>query len=884
MLKAFGLPHSSDDYWLRVGKVTRTQGWKLHVSSVPTQAETCLRAVLPVLQERRVPFKIAKNEDVLERLNCGRLGSTQVGKFITIYPDPENRDTLANQLSQQTMGLSGPMIPTDYRIGDVLFTRYGAFAPIIVRDRLGQPRRKIRGKDGTLIEDTYESPGVAETLEKFSYLMQHSRSPEGNQIAAGEMLGRRYLPLRSLKRNAKGDVWLAIDVASQETVAARIIKQGKQWCLSDRYGRDARSRLQRELEIYRSLSGCSGLATALEYFEVKGDGFLIVDYVDGVGLEEVAYGFLAHRPFAALDLESKQGLLSLMNSLIENVQEIHNAGFVHRDLSTNNIMVTRNGKAILLDFEMAQRIDDNKPCVGLGTVGFSAPEQLAGGSASLADDVFSIGCVLTLMLTGIDPRRLLFLDAENRQGGLANLCGNDDVLTCLINAVQSAMRPTGIERCQLASLRDAVGEANSKLQCVGSREKEASLKSLSVGPLSADEIGHLLKASIRGLFDKTVCDHGGLWLSFPVGTEDETGDGTDRKLLRSAHKGVAGVLYVLARLAHSGYADGKVRSHASRAIDWLLGDEVCPDSGMPGLHFGDAGVAVAIGEAIRAGLVEENDGIWERLHTWLSGPLDWLDLTHGAAGQGLAALIYHSEFAPRCALFLIEAQKSNGAWEIPAGFRDLSGQEITGFAHGVAGIIYFLAEYAHRTGDEDAERAWRRGAEWLLKQSITSQSGLIEWPYSTTQTARWKWWCHGGPGIALTFFKLHAVAGERKYLEVGLNALRIHPKNVRHGNLTQCHGLSGLGEIYIEAYRSSGSDEWLERAWDIGRVLRATARHLPSGGCTWFAGNPGVATADLYVGSAGIVHFLLRLSSVGKDLGFPLLPEAKSSGEQEIAA
>ena len=63
-----------------------------------------------------------------------------------------------------------------------------------------------------------------------------------------------------------------------------------------------------------------------------------------------------------------------------------------------------------------------------------------------------------------------------------------------------------------------------------------------------------------------------------------------------------------------------------------------PDAGMPGLHFGEAGVAVALSEAIDAGLLARTELVNAFLHKALAGPLDWPDLTHGAAGQGVASL------------------------------------------------------------------------------------------------------------------------------------------------------------------------------------------------------------------------------------------------------
>ncbi len=115
--------------WAVVGRTRREQGWKLHVSTIPVQARSLLEVVVPLLHERDIPFKIAREETVLHQLNEGALGATQVGKFLTAYPQTNRaaRD-LAVALRQLTEGFSGPVIVTDLRLGDVVYARYGPFS------------------------------------------------------------------------------------------------------------------------------------------------------------------------------------------------------------------------------------------------------------------------------------------------------------------------------------------------------------------------------------------------------------------------------------------------------------------------------------------------------------------------------------------------------------------------------------------------------------------------------------------------------------------------------------------------------------------------------------------------------------------------------------
>ena len=145
------------------------QGWKIHLSSVPLEAAQLLSAVVPLLRDRGISFKIAKSEADLFKLNEGTLGSTQIGKFATIYPgDDEEARCLVEKLIPLTRGYHGPFIVTDLKLADVVYTRYGRFAPVITRDRLGQSRPSIYVRTG------YSAPTLTRSR---SFLLRTCQTP-----------------------------------------------------------------------------------------------------------------------------------------------------------------------------------------------------------------------------------------------------------------------------------------------------------------------------------------------------------------------------------------------------------------------------------------------------------------------------------------------------------------------------------------------------------------------------------------------------------------------------------------------------------------------------------------------------------------------------------
>ena len=232
---------------------------------------------------------IAKSEADLFKLNEGTLGSTQIGKFATIYPgDDEEARCLVEKLIPLTRGYHGPFIVTDLKLADVVYTRYGSFAPVITRDRLGQSRPSIYGLMGysapTLTRSRSSSCGRAKPLPR---TVVRTRQPRDWKRGRGvhqrlrENSRTGYLVLEIVKEHPRGSVFRGIDLRSSEHVGIKVIKQGRQHCMADEYGRDIRVRLQRQQALHQAL-GMTGVVPAADaYFEDDGDGYLPIDYVEG---------------------------------------------------------------------------------------------------------------------------------------------------------------------------------------------------------------------------------------------------------------------------------------------------------------------------------------------------------------------------------------------------------------------------------------------------------------------------------------------------------------------------------------------------------------------------------------------------------------------------
>ncbi len=155
---------------------------------------------------------------------------------------------------------------------------------------------------------------------------------------------------------------------------------------------------------------------------------------------------------------------------------------------------------------------------------------------------------------------------------------------------------------------------------------------------------------------------------------------------------------------------------------------------------------------------------------------------------------------------------------------------------------------------------------------------LLALGVSNTLRFGWKWWCHGSPGIALAFLQLYRQTENGSFAEIAEKALNIHVATARTSNLSTCHGLVGLGEIYLEAAFVLGERKWLKRAEAVASTVLTLARSGPGGRINWLVEDPYQITADLMVGSAGVLHFLARLDIGDSRLGLPMLLPSNSSG------
>lgn len=876
-----GFSPQRKDFWAISGNSEGVQGWKLHLSTIQVDAVELLSKVLPVLRVSGVPFKVAVDETVLGQLNEGELGYSQVGKFMTIYPHT-NRDSveLAKVLIEVTKGMKGPVIPSDEKLGDIVYTRYGSYNPIIVRDALGQIISYIHDGYGKLIIDSRDVPFRCPDGITNPFIELASAKPVDDSPGDSKLFGPGYLIVDMVKQNAKGSIFKAIDLRSQDQVSLKIIKQGRKFCLSDKEGRDIRDRLRRQEQLHLLLQDKLNIPKVSDYFEVNGDGYLPFEYIEGESIESFVCNIFKHQPWALIKNRKKRRILWCLLKLAIEIQKLHDAGYIHRDISASNVWITSTDEVYILDLELAYPVDKTESPFGNGTPGFMSPNQQQKLLPEIEDDSFAFGCIMILAVTGLDPRRLIQLSTNKLYDKLNQMTAG--LPPNLLKLICSCVTSNPKKRPAMRKIADELFQLVNNAKEPGSYQTKKGKLKIFQPHLSDNNIFDILEKGIHGMLHHTpVTQNTGLWLSPKINNNHTHQNFTELELRKGIHRGVAGVIYTLSRIQKFTEINCNT-PELEQKIKWLINENLVIDAGMPGLYFGDAGIAVAINESIQNNLIEPDDEKMSFIKNSLSKETNWYDITHGIAGQGLALLQcfdfgnsfdIHGHLSKKVK-YLISVQQPDGSWIVPAGAEGISGETVSGFAHGIAGIIYFLSEYANRFGDQAAKQSCDLGVQWLLRNANTC-SERMEWHYSEKNKDIWKWWCHGSPGIALTFLRLYEWTSEENYAEYAKKALNVHPDQFVYSNLSQCHGLSGLGEIYLEAYRVLKEDRWLEKAYLLAHTIYNLRFELSDQSYVWLVENAHLPTSDLMGGISGVLHFYLRLWLKGNEIGFPMLMNPK---------
>ena len=218
---------------------------------------------------------------------------------------------------------------------------------------------------------------------------------EQEGLTTGERLGP-YEVLDAIGSGGMGEVYVAHDSRLGRDVAIKVLPPSSG-------SPDALARFEREARAVAALSHPNVLAI----HDVGAEGsvhFVVTELLEGETLRArlAVRGSLAPAEAVGYGVQIARGLAAA-----------HDRGIIHRDLKPDNIFITRDGRIKILDFGIAIFDQASVPTgehaaltrtgLAMGTIGYMAPEQVLGQSATAQSDLFGFGVVMHEMLSGSHP-------------------------------------------------------------------------------------------------------------------------------------------------------------------------------------------------------------------------------------------------------------------------------------------------------------------------------------------------------------------------------------------------------------------------------------------------------------------------------------------------
>jgi serine/threonine-protein kinase len=208
-----------------------------------------------------------------------------------------------------------------------------------------------------------------------------------------ELLGQRYRLGEVIGRGGMAEVLHGTDIRLGRDVAVKVLRED--------LARDPlfRARFRREAQSAASLDAPTVVAVYDTGEDQRGAPWIVMEYVDGRTLRDILTTEGRLLPERALEVTA---------DVCSALEVAHAAGMVHRDIKPANVMLTSRGEVKVMDFGIAQAAAGaestmTQTAAVIGTAAYLSPEQARGEHVDPRSDIYSTGCLLYELVTGVPP-------------------------------------------------------------------------------------------------------------------------------------------------------------------------------------------------------------------------------------------------------------------------------------------------------------------------------------------------------------------------------------------------------------------------------------------------------------------------------------------------
>jgi serine/threonine protein kinase len=783
------------------------QGWKIHASASPQNAEGIADAVRDYCFKRNIAFKFLRSRQLLFLRNSKAADRSASGKFVTIYPrDEAELERTLVELDELIGGREGPYILSDLRWHrGPLYVRYGGFAVRWIEGQDGERVAAIERPDGQLVPDrrlpTFEVPDWV-TLPRFLEPHLEARNSQSLENIPYAIEG-------ALHFSNAGGIYLARDKRTGEQV---VLKEARPLAGLTRDDVDAVTRLRHEHSILQRLTGIAEVAQARDYFVAGDSHFLVLDFVDG---DTVNAHFVGRFPLVeagATDSKLKahaDWVRSICAKVEAAIEKFHERGIVIGDLHPSNIILTEEGDIRFIDWETATLVDDRER-PSLGTPDFTAPSDRRGVDV----DLYALASL----------RLFLFLP-----------------LTALIKLRPQKAQALGEEILEEFPTDRAFIDKAVDTLAGGSLQSRQEDRWLSAD-LSTVPWEELRDSAVAGILASATPERKDRLFPGDIAQFEGLG-GID------IATGAAGVLYAL----HSVGAE-----LPASCREWLIERAIDPAPDQrSGLYDGLHGVAFVLDFL---GHREEALKVLELGLADKSGGGRSIDLHSGAAGIGLNLAHFASATGDAGMEDLARRHVERVADVLERSPGD--GEASAGLMHGASGPALLFIRWFERTGDAAYLDLARKALQLDLDRCVRTREGVLHvnegWrtmPYLASGSA--------GIGIVLDKYLRHRADEHFTEAETAIHGAALSRFYVQSGLFA---GRAGM-MLYISHRRSAGQDKDALKA----HIRRLSSHSLSCGGNLAFPGNQLLRLSmDFSTGAAGVI-FAIAAVLTDRNCRLPLV-------------
>lgn len=212
------------------------------------------------------------------------------------------------------------------------------------------------------------------------------------QIQVGTVIDEKYRIVSALGQGGCCQVFLAVNEKTKQSLAIKVIPKS-----SEQYSAFIQN-LSTEISLLNHLNH-PGIPAVIDIIDTKTYLLVVMDYIDGASLSQV---------ISESGAQSEELVLDWAIQLSEILGYLHSQkpAIIHNDLQPSNIMLKSNGRIMLVDFDMSQKIESNmQDTLCIGKAYYTAPEKYGSGKIDQRTDIYSVGVTLYSIITGNDPSK-----------------------------------------------------------------------------------------------------------------------------------------------------------------------------------------------------------------------------------------------------------------------------------------------------------------------------------------------------------------------------------------------------------------------------------------------------------------------------------------------